>query len=183
MFRLPFGRKGGAADGDPVHGGGGGDEVWPDMEAMEYTEIRPEGREAPSFHYEEGAVQPAGVFTAELVGWSPVDAQRTLWKFRIVPEDDVHYWKPGILPFVTSTVCRPDNHLYQLVVALNVVEGIRSREDLSDPDTRTQLRDRCEALVPMDLIGRRCRIEVEHLRDDLGDTEARIKSVAPLGWM
>ena len=181
MFRLPFGRKG-AVDGDPVHVD---EDSWslPDMEAVEYTEIRSDMREAPSFHYEEGAVQPAGVFTAELVDWSSLDAHRTLWKFRIVPEDDVHYWKPGTLPFVTSTVCRPDNHLFQLMVALNVVDGIRTREDLNDAEIRAQLRERCEALAPNDLVGRRCRIEVEHLRDDLGDTEARIKSVAPLGWM
>lgn len=182
MFRLPFGRREEADESDAVYTG---DEAWslPDMEAVEYSEIRQDSRETPSFRYEEGAVQPAGVFTAELVGCEPLDARRAQWKFRIVPDDDVHDWRPGTLPFVTSTVCRPDNHLFRLVVALGIPEGVRGREDLEDPAIREQLRERCRTLAAGDLLGRRCRVEVEHLRDDLGDTEARIKSVAPLGWM
>lgn len=182
MFRLPFGRRGEEVNGDPIHDG---DEMWslPDMEAVEYTEIRSGAQETPSFRYEEGAVHPAGVFTAELVAWTPLDTSRAQWKFRVVPEDDVHDWPPGTLPFVTSTVCRPDNHLYHMMVALGVVDGIRSRQDLENPALREELRERCRTLSPDDLVGRRCRVEVEHLRDDLGDTEARIKSVAPVGWM
>src|SRR4051794_20715884 len=104
MFRLPFGRRGDEADED-FHGGG----EWslPDMESVEYTEVRADHRDA-AFHYEDRPVQPAGVFTAELVGWSPLDARRAQWRFRVVPEEDIREWSAATLPFVTSTVCRPD---------------------------------------------------------------------------
>lgn len=178
MFRLPFGRRG-ETGGDPTDS-----DEWalPDMECVEYTEVRPDHRDA-AFDYEDPAVQPAGVFTAELVGWSPMDQRRAQWRFRVVPDSDVQGWSPATLSFVTSTVCRPDNHLFHLMAALGMVEGLHRPEDLQSPAVREQLRERCRELSAAELLGRRCRVEIEHVRDELGDVEPRIRRIAPLGWI
>ncbi len=180
MFKL---FKGQPAAGETPEVGDPAD-MWPlpDMECVQEGDaLHP--HQPPPFHYEEAEVHPAGVFTAELVEWRPIEGQRAVWHFRAIPSSDYDDWTPQALGFVTGTTCRPDNHLGQLLVAMGVVTDVRNPEDLDRPECRAALRTALRDLDPDDLIGRRCRMLVEHVRDDLGDLTARIRRLTPAGWM
>ncbi|MCC2672421.1 MAG: hypothetical protein K0Q72_4893 [Armatimonadetes bacterium] len=179
MFRLPFGRRAEGPDTDALRDDEG---IWslPDMEAAPDSDPHSQ-RDLPSFRYEEHAAHPEGVFTAELAGWRPLDSQRAVWQFRVVRMNDYEPWSPELLPFVTSTTYRPDNNLGRLASALGLVSGVATPEDLQRPEARSAVRGAITALDPDQLIGRQCRIVVEHLRDEVGDVAARVKTVAPLG--
>lgn len=177
MFRLPFGRRGEvAATSDFADA----DEIWelPDMEAAGFSEAP--SLSAPAFGYEDAAIHPAGLFTAELVAWRPLDGRRAVWLFRSLSEPGAEPLPYEPLPFLTGTICRPDNHLSRLALALQIVSGIRSPEDLQRAASRPAIEEALANLEPDSLRGRRCRIEVEHVRDDVGDTVSRIKAVHPL---
>jgi len=181
MFKLPFGRRADGPGATEPHEAG---EIWelPDMEAVSHSEsVSPPAGSA--FDYDDTLIHPEGVFTAELVGWRPLDGQRAVWRFRSVPPSDAEPLPREPLPFVTGTVCRPDNHLSRLAAALRIVPGIETPDDLQKPEIRAAIRDAIASLEPDALRGRQCRIEVEHVRDDVGDASARIKSVAPMGWI
>lgn len=180
MFRL-FNRQT-APLGSPDPGNASDEWSLPDMECVQDFEPEPAPPSA-SFHYDDAEIHPSGVFTAELIDWRALDGHRALWRFRAVPASDFEDWKPELLSFVTGTICRPDNHLGQVLVALGLVPDIRSPDDLGHPDARAQLRSALDTLDPDDLRGRRCRIQVEHVRDDLGDVSARIRRLTPPGWM
>lgn len=180
MFRL-FNRQT-APLGSPEMGSASDEWSLPDMEAVSDSEGLP-APHAASFHYEDTEVHPAGVFTAELIGWRSLDGHRALWRFRAVPSSDFEDWKPETLSFVTGTTCRPDNHLGQVLVALGLVPEVQNPEDLGKPEARAQLRAALDSLDPDDLRGRRCRIQVEHVADELGDVSARIRRLTPPGWM
>ena len=181
MFKLRGSRPAGGEDASLRES----DEMWPlpDMEAVESSEIGGEHHAAASFLYEEVEPHPAGIFTAELTGWRPLEGHRAAWSFRVVPQDDVNSAPAGQVAFVTGTVCRPDNHLYRLLTAVGLAPDAHSREELLAPDARRAIRDSVKGLHPETLVGRRCRIEVEHVRDDLGDVTARVTTVAPIGAM
>lgn len=180
MFKL---FKGQPTAGDTPEVGDPAD-MWPlpDMEAVQETDPV-HSPQPPPFHYEEAEVHPAGVFTAELVDWRPTDGQRAIWRFRAIPSSDYDDWTPHPLSFVTGTTCRPDNHLGQLLVAMGLVAEVRAPEDLDRPETRAALRERLRDLDPDELVGRQCRMLVEHVRDELGDLTARIRRLTPAGWM
>lgn len=180
MFRL-FSRQS-APLGSPNAVGLSEEWSLPDMECVQDSDVEPAHR-ATSFQYEDSEIHPAGVFTAELIGWRALDGCRALWRFRAIPASDFEAWKPEPLPFVTGTTCRPDNHLGQVLVALGVVPGVQGAEDLDRPEIRAQMRAALETLDPDDLLGRPCRIQVEHVRDDLGDLSPRIRRLTPPGWM
>jgi len=181
MFKLPFGRRTEGADAAEPRDA---EEIWelPDMESVSQSEsISPQS--ASAFGYDDTQIHPEGVFTAELIGWRPLDGQRAVWRFRSIAENGTEPLPRDPLPFVTGTVCRPDNHLGRLAAALRIVPGIETPADLQKPEIRTAIRDAIASLEPDTLQGRQCRIEVEHVRDDVGDATARIKSVAPMGWI
>jgi hypothetical protein len=176
MFRLPFGRRGEVAATSDL---ADADEIWelPDMEPAGASDGS--SLNAPAFGYEDAPIHPAGLFTAEFVAWRPLDG-RAAWLFRSLSEPGAEPLPYPPLPFLTGTVCRPDNHLSRLALALQIVSGIRSPEDLQRAASRLALEEALATLEPDSLRGRRCRIEVEHVRDDVGDTSARIRDVHPL---
>jgi hypothetical protein len=123
------------------------------------------------FHYEDAHPLPEGAYEAELVGWRKAHSHRVCWKFH--PADPAHALPPGHkLEYETGMGCRPDNHLCHLFQSLGVLDAA-----LAEPDSCERLLDDLE---PEDLIGRRCVIEVEHARDDLGDVHPRVRDVRPL---
>lgn len=134
----------------------------------------------PAFGYDDTQIHPEGSFIAELIGWRPLDGQRAVWSFRSLPGTSQAPLSREPLRWITGTVCRPDNHLSRLVLALRIVSGVQTPDDLQQPSSRQAIQEALAALEPETLIGRRCRIEVEHVRDEVGDPMARIKSVAPL---
>jgi len=158
---------------------------WPlaDMESVEAPEEQVEARRAPAFFYEDTQVHAAGVFTAELAGWRSLDPRKALWTFRTVAENDFEELYTEPLQYVTGVVCRPDNNLYRLVVAMGLAPEIREPADLLKTASRAAVRQAVRSMQPDEFLGRRCRIEVEHVRDETGDVTARIKSIAPMGWV
>jgi hypothetical protein len=176
MFRLPFARRTDDPDVDEVRDA---DEMWPlpDMEPPPPPNPVVEERPA-SFQFEELEVHPRGTFPAELTEWRPLPGQRAAWTFETLP-DGTPGGRPRRLEFVTGTVFRSDNNLCRLLTALRSLEPA----DCSAADTdagRAALAARLSMLEPDSLLGRRCLVEVEHSRDDLGNVTARIHSVAPL---
>lgn len=183
MWKPLFGRKSPHAVEDDERDV---DYSWslPDMEAAPHGhDATPASRHAPSFQYDEADPYPAGAYTAELVGWRPLDEHRVAWGFRVIPDDDAQPANREPLAYFTGTVYRPDNHLSWLMAALGVVPEVRSAEDLSRAELRPVLREAVRTLDADTLLGRRCRIRVEHVRDDLGNVEARVAHVAPAGWI
>lgn len=135
----------------------------------------------PCFHCEETDVPPTGDFLAELAGWRFTSSHHILWNFRLHPEGDSPGPKQSMLEFETGTVYRPGNHLFQLFEALGGVEESPDHAILALPPTDPSVREVVEALDPGELIGRRCRVRVEHVQDEVGDVTARITSVASPG--
>ena len=171
-MKLPFGRS--TPRNDP--GGEQGEEFWAlaDMECVQDPEARDERDSVPSFSYEDAKVHPAGEFTAQLVGWRALDTQHAVWTFR----SDRQETPPLAIPYVTGRVCRPDNNLCRLMAALGAAPDAGTGGDLSA--FRAAMVEAAKALDPDSLVGKRCRIQVEHTRDDLGDVTAHIRTVAPL---
>ena len=179
MFRLPFGRS--VAEPESA----ASEEIWdlPDMAAVDTAEARHEHHGAAHFVFEDAPLHASGTFTAELAGWRPLDDHRVAWMFRSVPDSDAGDAQPAALPLLTGTTCRPDNHLCRVLVALELLPEAHSCDDLGDAAVRGAMREAVRHLNPDRLIGRRCRIRVEHYRDELGDVTARITRIAPVGDM
>lgn len=176
MFKRRTGRQ---AEGDLEADESGQEWSLPDMEAARPSDadVWQEG----AFRYEEPEIHPAGVFTAELVASRDGDGARATWIFRTVGEPVGQLGASGRLAYVTGTVCRPSNDLFRLLLALGAIP-VQAGEGLGgSADARASIRQAVESLDPDDLVGRRCRIEVEHVRDEVGDVAARVKSVAPMG--
>ena len=176
MFKLPFGRR--AEDAELRDE----EEIWslPDMEAAPDSDSHPLP-DTPAFHYEEHEAHPEGVFTAELVGWRPLDSHRAVWRFRVVRTNELEPWNPELLPYVTSTTYRADNNLGRLASALGLVPGVAGLEDHQQPEARSAVRGAIAAFEPDQLLGRQCRIVVGHVRDEVGDVHAKVETVAPIG--
>jgi hypothetical protein len=184
VFKSLFGGQ--AGDVRDVDGGEAREDgaIWalPDMEAVAAPETREEPRQRLPFVYEDARVHPAGVFTAELVGWQPVDGRRAQWRFLVVAANDFQEQERVPLVYHTGAVCRPGNNLYCLLAAVGAAPGLAGPEG-AGPAARADARGAVENLEPEALLGRRCRIRVEHARDELGDVTAAITAVAPIGAM
>jgi hypothetical protein len=177
--RLQFGRRGQNVVAE---------EAWvedevvlPDMDAAEYLEApeRPDFGRSPRFQYESAPLHPAGTFTAELVGWHQIEGDRVRWLFETRPDNDESGARPHRLEWVTGTVLRPENNLCWVLAALGVLPAAQCGAG-ADP---AAVREAVAALNPDELLGRQCRIQVGHVRDDLGNTTARIETIAARGAM
>ncbi len=152
----------------------------PDMEAGHPEDMeRPEERvRRQRFHYEEGKTPPAGEHRAELVAWHPLDSHRIVWRFQLVAEEGTGEPAGAALEIRSGVVCREGNHLHQILRALAGRECAPLALDAA-PASRDAARDAVNAVDPDTLLHRRCRLQVEHVRDDLGDTHARITAILP----
>ena len=157
------------------------EEMWelPDMEVAPLSTQEPrKPKLVPAFEYEEQELPPAGSFTAELAGWTPLDARRIAWRFVEVAGGEARVEGPFV-EFVTGTVLRPDNHLCRLVAALGLAPSACSGDHPRTPEALDDLRRAAAALQPDLLVGRRCRLEVEHFEDELGNISARVARIGP----
>lgn len=176
MFRLPFAKRSDDSDAEELKAT---DEMWalPDMEAAPpWPPAAPEQRAA--FQLEDAEIHPAGWFEAELAAWRPLPNDRVAWGFRFTREGAAP--RASMLELVTGSAYRRDNHLARLLAALGAVARLEASE-WERSETRAVLERTLSQLEPNRLVGGRCRIEVEHARDELGNVTARVNDVAPLG--
>jgi hypothetical protein len=152
----------------------------PDMEAGHPEDFQPAERaRVQRFRYEDGKAPPVGEYLSELIGWQTLDAQRVAWRFQLLEESGAVGEAPGaVLEIRSGVVCRPGNHLHQLLRALGGSEC--APLDLGAASPAEDARDVVNALDPDTLLHRRCRLQIEHVRDDLGDVQARIAALLPL---
>lgn len=151
-----------------------------DMEVGEAPEGGRSRFREPTFQYEEVHLHPAGIFTAALVDCRLTERDRVVWTFQTLPENEA---QPGPWPhlgYVTGTMYHPENKLCRLMGALGVVDGAECCSGAHHPDRRA-VREAVTNLDPDDVIGKQCRIRVEHVRDDLGNITPQITDVGAPG--
>lgn len=176
MFRLPFARRPDEADPEELRDT---DEMWPlpDMEVAPPSPAIPAAPAAP-FHFEQSEVHPQGSFPAELATWRKLPGGRVGWGFLTEPAGAPTRPRSGLQEFVTGTTYRADNNLCHLLSALGCLPPAEA--DAASPQAQAELEATLSQLNPDALIGRRCCIDVEHVRDELGNVTARVAGVAPL---
>jgi hypothetical protein len=178
MFRLPFAKRPEEADAEELRDT---DEMWalPDMEAAPPSPMAAVPEQRAAFQFEDQEIHPAGSFEAELSSWRLLPNDRVAWGFQVT-SDSPRQRGAAPLELVTGATYRQDNHLARLLTALGAVAP-REAAELDRAETRSELERTLSQLVPDSLIGRRCRIEVSHTRDELGNVAAQVSNVAPLG--